>query len=132
MTLLEILVAIGVLGLITGLAFPELGHLRQGAVFRQANSLLASDMRWAHATAMRTDSDVIMVVGRNGRFYGIGNGRIRDLPDGMEVRARNVRELRFFGDGTTSGGSLILIGFQRRAALSVDPTTGNVVLEGAR
>ena len=126
-TLLEMLVVVAVLGLVTGLAYPE---LRQSLARRsqQAAARAATvNLRVARAEAVRTGRAVAVTGDRQGRSYGWSTTRIAiDAPLRAETGG-----IVFFGDGSASGGGVTIVGPQARMTTRVDAVTG-IAVAGAR
>jgi len=122
-TLMEALIALAVFSLVAGLVFPAVGQGAAAAAFQQAASGLRADVAMARAQALRTGEPVELVVAPDGRGYGWTPGPQRRLIAGLELGPADAA-LRFYPDGSSSGGGLVLAQGVRRASLSVDPTTG--------
>jgi general secretion pathway protein H len=122
-TLLEALVTLAIFGLISGLVFPDVAQGVVGAAFEQAASGLRADLVMARAQALRTGEPVEVVVDADGRGYGWTPGPQRGLIAGVGLSPAGAH-VRFYPDGSSSGGVLSLKGGQRTAQLAVDPVLG--------
>jgi general secretion pathway protein H len=138
-TLLELIVALGIMALGVAVALPYLQGTRAGHQLRATAFEIAGQMRDARATAQARNIDqaVILDVG-NRRLWLDGSATRRTLPPRMAVDvevpvaeqlAANVVRVRFFADGSASGGKLVLRDGGRRATVSVNWLTGDVRIE---
>lgn len=124
-TLLEALVALAVMALISGLVFPAVGQGVAAVAFQQAVSGLEADLAMARAQALRTGEPVELAIDATGRGYGWTPGPQRALIAGLALSPAGG-ELRFFADGSSSGGGLTLSQAGRQARFAVNPDTGAV------
>jgi len=116
-TLLEMLVVIGILGLVAGLMFPAMvGSLRR-AEFDRSRSALVGDLRRARAVAVRGGMPVSLSLSDDGRGYS-WNGVAVVLP--LRERIGGDPSVVFYGDGSSSGGSLAIASATRRGVVRVD------------
>ena len=122
-TLLEVLVVIAILALVGGLMFPRVDRLLDQARFASARSMVAAAAQGARAQAMRTDSTVVLQASPDGRSL-LGNGRpVAILPSPVRI-ATTQEGARFYGDGSATGGTLLLTSGASRAQLNVIAPTG--------
>ncbi len=128
MTLLELLVAMAIMTLISALAFPELDRMRDAIQLRRTVLLLASDLRRARAAAIGTGAVTAVTVASHSHSYDV-IGIWRNAPDGIRFTGAGMR---FYADGTTSGGALAVTGRTRRIAVFVDPVNGGIAMDGLR
>ncbi|HEU0061260.1 MAG TPA: GspH/FimT family pseudopilin [Hyphomicrobiaceae bacterium] len=138
-TLLELIVALGIMALAVALVFPYFEASRAGHQLRAAAYDIATQLRDARATAQarNVDQAFILDVG-NRRMWLDGSERRRYLSPRMAVDvevpiaeqlAANVVRVRFFADGSASGGKLVLRDGGRRATVTVNWLTGDVRVE---
>lgn len=121
-TLLEALVAVAIVALIGGLAFPSVDRMLDGARFASARTSLAGVVAAARAQAVRTDAAVVVEPSPDRRsILADGRSALR-LPAETSVQAS--APLRFHGDGSAVGGSLVVADRRRRAVLDVSPDNG--------
>jgi general secretion pathway protein H len=118
-TLLEMLVVLGVLGLITGLVFPSVIHPLQRMTQLQARAALAANLRLARAEAARRGRAVVVDLAGDGGGYGWDSGAVR-LPAALRIDGQ-TRSIRFFADGSSSGGRFWIRDVARAEAVEVDP-----------
>jgi general secretion pathway protein H len=123
-TLIEMLVVIGILGLISGLVFPSLQGPLQRAQLQSARSELVTNLRMARAGAVRQGHSVAVDISADGRGYGWGQTSVV-LPAGLRALS-DERAVRFFGDGSSTGGELEIVGRGQSLRVVIDPVTGVV------
>ena len=120
-TLLEMLVVMGILGLIAGLGFPALRRPYEALAADTARSAVLADLRTGRAEAIASGEPVTFSVSSDGRLYGWGR-RSRLLP--AAVRLQAAAPVVFAPDGSSSGGHLVLLARRRSVELSVTAATG--------
>lgn len=126
-TLVEALVVVAVTAMVSALVFPAMSRGIAAAAFQQAVSGVQADLRIARAQALRTGDSVDLVVDAEGRGYGWDPGPQRVLVAGLTL-APSGSSLRFYPDGSSSGGALVLSQGRARIRFAIDPGTG--VLRG--
>lgn len=119
-TLLEMLVVLGILGLVTAMVFPSVVHPLQRMTQLQARAALAANLRLARAAAARQGHAVIVDLAADGRGYG-WQGAAVALPDPLRVEGQ-ARSIRFFADGSSSGGRFWIESGERAEAVAVSPS----------
>ncbi len=121
-TLIEMLVVLGIAGLIAGLGFPRL----QGQIaVQEMRSSVAGTMallRSARAGAIRRGGSSVVSVAPGGRALRLDGRDTLALP--ATVRAAAGGPIRFAADGSSSGGRLAVAGKQRIVTITVAPATG--------
>jgi general secretion pathway protein H len=115
-TLLEMLVALAIMAMVSALTFPGLENGIRALAFRRAIDLVQSNLRHAHAAAIAGRDPVLLMP----------EGLARQMPVGTSV-VSTPAAMRFFPDGSSTGGVLTVISGRRRAQLNVDAVTGNLV-----
>lgn len=83
-TLLEMIVALGILAMMAGIVFPVFARPYSRLQAGMAPLQVQADMRLAHAQAVRTGQDVVLAPADSGRDYGWSGGR-RLLPAGATL-----------------------------------------------
>ena len=121
-TLLEMLVVVGILGLLTTLAFPTVRPVLSLLAVQSAQSDLVSNLRSVRAEAMREDAPMTIEISRTARGY-TWNGRRIELPSGARLLADRA-SVSFSGEGTSSGGHFAIAWNGRMLDVEVDPDTG--------
>jgi general secretion pathway protein H len=123
-TLLEMLVVLGILGLVTGLVFSSWTAPVRRVQLYEARMALVSNLRTARASALRGGAAVSLELADDGRGYGWRARRVY-LPGVVAIEGQ-PRAITFFTDGSSTGGALKLSDHGRSESVSVDPATGLV------
>lgn len=135
-TLIELVVVLAILGLLLALLPDALSVAIPGQQLRAAAYQLADDLKDARTRAILTGKSVEVPIGLSeGRTSGSPSRR---LPRDTMIRIEDVprrtfaggQELvRFFPDGSASGGKINLSTGGRTYAISVDWLTGRVTVD---
>ena len=123
-TLIEMLVVIGILGLITGLVFPAWTSPLRRVQLYEARAALVANLRAARAASVRGGGPVTLGVTDDGRGYGWSGSRAF-LPAPVAI-AGEPRSITFFADGSSTGGALKLTERERTLTVEIDPASGLV------
>ena len=111
--------------LLAGVAFPRVDRLIDTARFASARSSVSAATVAARAEAMRTDTMVALEASPDRRSL-LSNGRaVATLPDAVQLQTSQPAP-RFFGDGSGTGGRMLLVAGSRHAELTILPSTGLV------
>lgn len=121
-TLIETLVVLGILGLISGLAFPRLQAMTRGAEYRASVMAAAALLRETRAAALRTAQPRRLAVAGDGAL--VAGATTAAAPDTIRFIVEPDTGIVFQPDGTSSGGRLIVQGIGRAARFAVSRTTG--------
>jgi general secretion pathway protein H len=135
-TLVEMLVVLVILALVVALVPPLLAGGEARLQLAASAREIAASLRETRSLAIREGRSEAFIVDGAGRFRA-GAGPARRLPQGLllsitgvaDVRARAA--IRFFADGSSTGGRLILLRGERRSDVTVDWLTGRIVLDAA-
>ncbi len=134
-TLIEVIVVLALGAIIYGvlLAVPMRGGSSE---LKSAARALASGLRQAQTTAMVTKRDQVMTVDLDTREYVMpGDKEPRKLPEGIdlklytaqsEVTSQNRGAIRFYPDGSSTGGRITVSSGERKYLVDVDWLTGRV------
>jgi len=138
-TALELMVAMAVLALLTGLAAPLFSTIADAVRFRVAARAVGAELRAARGLALRSDAPVVIAFDAEGHGYGTPGGAWIALPEGILLRwqagalASDPARLGFFPDGSSTGGTLMLAGPRHAAGIAIDPLSGRfATLTGRR
>lgn len=123
-TLIEMLVVLAITALIAGIAFPSLDRAMRGQSFEQAANAIELGLRQARADAVAHGRPTRFAMGADRRSVTVGGGAIT-IPSGVVVTLP-TQGVAFYGDGTSNGGRINLVGVGRERRLVVDPGSGAV------
>lgn len=137
-TLVEMLVVLVVLALLASFSPFLADRIMPGLQLEAAARELADTMRRARGFAIRDNRDRVVVVDLGSRVATIGGERTRHHipPDvqmklvvaGVEQVDADAGRIRFFADGTSTGGKVVFTGAERSLAVVVDWFDGKVTL----
>jgi len=137
-TLFEMLAVLAILGLVAALAIPALRRPPDSLRLEAATRSLASALRLSRAQAITRNTDVVLTVDVDRRIFASSTGLSIELDQEISVemvfaaplrRGRAAGAIRFFRDGTASGGDILLTLNKRRARISVSWLTGEARLD---
>jgi len=140
-TLLEVVLALVVLALAASLTLPALVR-PSGTELRAAAGTVAAGLRRARDAAVSsgTESALTLDLDRR-RFTVTGMPGVRRLPERVSVRLFTARSeveednrgrIRFFPDGSSTGGRVTLLLEERGYLVDVDWLTGQVRVRAGR
>jgi len=137
-TLLELLVVLFIMGLGYALAAPMIGAGAATLELNSATRQLAAGLRKARNTAITRQQEAVMTVDVGNRVFAITNDtHIYPLPKHVEISLITAQtellqaqlgNIRFFPDGSSTGGRLTLSVGESRHAIDVDWLTGKVII----
>ena len=141
-TLLELLLVLGILALTGYFAVPLVNRPVGDATLTATAQKLANDMRVARAAAIRDNAERTLTIDlARRRFWVDGLTGASVIPSGITVdfvtlqaeqlSARQGR-LRFFVDGSATGGNVILKAGRRVITIELDWMTGHASLARGR
>ncbi|MFM9827779.1 MAG: Tfp pilus assembly protein FimT/FimU [Sphingomonas sp.] len=130
-TLIEALVVVAITGLISALAFPRLEAAIAAQEFRTSTATLVRALQGARAQAIRSGDAASVAIAEGGHSVAVADAAPVMLPADYVVSSDQASVIRFFPDGTSTGGRLVLVSQDHRVALSVQPSTGRVTVGAA-
>lgn len=116
-TLVEIIVAFAVVGLLLAVVPAALGKAVESMRYRGLVGDIAGDLRSARSHAMLSGREVRFEIDLPARRVGVGE-RIREVPDGLvvdavlaesEIESPGKGAIRFYPDGSATGGSISVV-----------------------
>jgi general secretion pathway protein H len=135
-TLLELIATLLLLGLVYALAGPALEPGPTSIEVKAAARQLAAGLRKARGTAIAGHRDAVLTLGVESREFSVsGDPRTYKLPDRIDLavftaQAETMSEktggIRFFADGSSTGGRIAVSGGTTRLEVDVDWVTGRV------
>jgi general secretion pathway protein H len=132
---MELLVVLAILGFALALAAPSLIRALPGLELQTSARAIAGALREARTLAIAGNREVTLVVDVRRRTLQVGQGNAIQLDPRFglslrtattELHGRESGGIRFFPDGTSTGGSLILALGERQRHVVVDWLTGAV------
>lgn len=135
-TLIELVVALAILALATALVPPLLSGGRDRAEFKATVREVAAALRQTRSLAMTRDrSEALLVDVAHGVLRWSGSGGARTVPKGIRLALLTtsgeridgeIGDIRFFPDGSSTGGHVTLIQGERRSDVFVDWLSGRI------
>ncbi|MDJ0944591.1 MAG: GspH/FimT family pseudopilin [Kiloniellales bacterium] len=137
-TLLELLVVVAIIGLIFAVLPTGVFGGREGVELRATARQVAEDLRRARGQAIAGNREVAFLLDLEQRRFGLpGRGALAALPEGVEAEVLTASEalseatqasIRFFPDGSSTGGAVTLSGAGKSYEITVRWLTGEVRL----
>lgn len=137
-TLLEMLVALVIGVLLVTLVPPLLSGLSGGTELRGAARQLAAGLRSARNQAVSRQQEAVLTIDLAQRRFGVsGDPRIIALPGSLvfrlftaqsELLNQTTGNIRFFPDGSSTGGAITVSGPKIAYRVNVDWLTGTVAI----
>lgn len=137
-TLLELMVVLAIVGIMLTVVPVVFSGAVRSAELKAAAHELAAALRIAraHAVAKQREATIILDMA-NKRYRVSGGGRVRQLPTHIglalvtarsELLSRESGAIRFFSDGSATGGRITLKGEKRLYHVDIDWLTGKVTI----
>jgi general secretion pathway protein H len=136
-TLVELLVCLAIMGLLLGVMPSLMAGGRSSRELRAATNDLITALREARSSAVSQGKPAAVDIDANGGSYRTAAGAVHRLPRGIAVAVIASEEkrqdpargpIRFFADGSSTGGGLHLTGGDRHLTILVEWLTGRVSL----
>ena len=138
LTLVELLVVLTLIGLLVTLATPMASRALPGFELRTSAERLRSDLRLTRSAAIRQNRDAFMVFNvERGTYRRSDSDRVVALPGSLameitvarsEMADEGIGRIRFFPDGTSTGGAIHLAREGDARAIEVDWFDGSVTV----
>jgi general secretion pathway protein H len=138
-TLLEIIIVLALAVVIYALILGVPLRGGKSADLKYAARTLASGLRQAQTTAMSTRRDATLTIDLDQREYQVlGEKEAHKLPDDInlelftaqsEVTGEKRGAIRFYPDGSSTGGRITVSSGERKFLVDVDWLTGRVSIE---
>lgn len=134
-TLIELLVVMAVIGILLTIATPTFRRALPGAELESSIREIASTLREARSVAIRTNQETGVVFDVEGSTFAVTGGAQKPLGGQLtlalttaasEQISDSASGIRFFPDGTSTGGRIRVSGGDRVRFVIVDWLTGNV------
>jgi general secretion pathway protein H len=134
-TLFELLVVLVLLALIAAVSAPYLSKGLGRAEAKGSAQDVAAALRRARSKAVVRNADVVLTVDVNQRSFRIAGAEPHDLPAALKIElftaqteqiSDDVGNIRFFSDGSSTGGEIVLGNGRSKFHVQVDWLTGRV------
>jgi general secretion pathway protein H len=135
-TLLEVILVLVIAGAAMAMLLAFSGKGASSADLKAAARALASGLRTAQSTAMATRRDARLTLDVDAREFSFtGGSRSHRLPEGIdmklyaaqsEVESERKGSIRFYADGSSTGGRITVSSGERKFLVDVDWLTGRV------
>ena len=126
MTLIEALVVMALMALIATIAFPQMQRMLNVLQLRETTGALMANLRVVRSDSVRGDQDITFSLSPDGKSYSWSEGEVRQVPGPISLKSSSGQTIVFYGDGTTSGGTITASAGGREISVSVDEATGAV------
>ena len=136
-TLVELLVVLAILALVVALGVPAFQRVLPGLQLKSGAETVATAMREARGLAIGTNTEIALVIDIDEHSLRLGDSPPVRLPPGLALTLLTARRevigsgsgrIRFYPDGTSTGGRVTLALDHRVYHVAVDWLTGRVVL----
>lgn len=106
-----------------------------GADLKASSRDIAAGLRLARAEAVNTRRDTALTLDLEKRSFAVTGRDVRQLPEALELKLvtaqsevvnEKVASIRFFADGSSTGGRVTVASGQRKYEVEVDWLTGKV------
>lgn len=134
-TLFELLVVMMILAMVTAVTLPSIGGRLGAARERTAARDLATVLRQTRGAAIAGNRDLALTIDTNALTYATDGRPAHHLPEGLNVSlfaaeterlGRTAGRIRFFPDGSSTGGEVTLTSVKQAYLVRVDWLTGRV------
>ena len=137
-TLFELLIVLTIIGIVVALGAPALQRMLPGVELKSGAETVAAALREARGLSIANNAEVTVVVDLDDRAL-----RVDDEPPGVRLASSfgitlltatselidgGTGQIRFYPDGTSTGGRVTLSQGDRRYHVAVDWLTGRVTL----
>jgi len=135
-TLLELMLVLVIAALAVGLVPPLLSAAMPGLQLKSTAREMAAALRYARDQAAARQSEAVVLLDLEEHHYTVsGRNKTFAIPDGLEVELDTVASeltgdrsggIRFYPDGSSTGGRVTLSRGERSFKVDVDWLTGRV------
>lgn len=141
-TLVETLVVLTLIAMVSAALLPRIVSGLRGPTLDDVAHRVVLALREAQGTALASGNAAVLHVDVSGHRLALPRGRAReiDVPGHWELRLVTARreltgegagDIRFFPDGSSTGGRLVLADGSREVSIDVTWLTGRITVTGA-
>ena len=137
-SLLELLIVVVIMGMVYVLVPGMIFGGVSGADLRASSRDIASGLRQARSLAVSERREAFVTLDLDKRTFSLsGNARIFQLPEKLELKLYTAQSeivnerqgaIRFFPDGSSTGGRVTVASGERKYLVEVDWLTGKVAI----
>lgn len=137
-SLLELLIVVVIMGMVYVLVPGMIFGGVSGADLRASSRDIASGLRQARSLAVNSRRESFVTLDLDKRAFSLsGNARIFQLPEKLELKLYTAQSeivnerqgsIRFFPDGSSTGGRVTVASGERKYLVDVDWLTGKVAI----
>jgi len=138
-TLLELMVVLAIATLLLAIAPPLITSALPGVELKAAARRVTAGLRLAREEAIRSGRDATFVIDVDSRVFEVEGGyRRSNLPEDLEVKLEAAEQemlndhtggVRFYPDGSSTGGRVVLARGDRGYQVGVQWLTGRIRME---
>jgi general secretion pathway protein H len=135
-TLIELLLVLFIVGLAYGISAPLLGEGSMGLELKTGARQLAAGLRQARAMAVSQRIETTLSLDIEAKAFRVGSqSKVHTLSDKLELslftaqselQNEKVGNIRFFPDGSSTGGRITLSGGKNKILIDVSWLTGRI------
>jgi general secretion pathway protein H len=138
LTLIETMVALAVIGFILTLALPMMSGGQGRSVLRAAATEIGAALRTARSRAVAKNREEVFLVDTDRARYRAPGSATVSLPPSLrltlftttqEQLSPGIGAIRFYADGSSTGGGMTLTGGDRQYDVLVDWLTGRISMQ---
>ena len=137
-TLVEVLVVLVIIALMLAMVGTSISRSISGAEMRTAASKVAASLRYTRTRAILTKTEQVFLVDTEELTYKAAEREADELPEGVKVTLNTARSeltsevaggIRFYPDGGSTGGNVLLEANGRIYRVNVAWLTGEASVE---
>lgn len=137
-SLLEVIIVMVMIGLLFTIAAVSVGRSVSGAEVRNAHRAVTAGLRHTRGQAIIQRRQQVFLVDTDARTWQAAGEPPVPLPEGVgitlntarsELTGENAGGIRFFPDGASTGGSVVLSAGEREWHIAVGWLTGEIGLD---
>lgn len=137
-TLLELLIVLSIMAFVATIVLPMFGGGVSTSELKSAAREVAAGLRFARGQAIVQRSDALLIIDVEARTFTVPpDARVHRLPEKLDVKVytaqsdlvgEKIGAIRFFADGGSNGGRVMLGAGERKYNVDVDWLTGRVTI----